>query len=107
MSEAERQEVCLLPLSLHKKPLPSQTLRPDPPLLASSARPQVDEQARLSYQQTMQEWLGCEEIVRQREKEQHAAALAKCSTSASMDSSSQKMVHHDSTVSNEVKQLHT
>lgn len=51
----------------------------------------------------MREWLGCEEIVRQREKEQHAAALAKCISGASMDSSSQKMIHHDSTVSNEVK----
>lgn len=67
----------------------------------------MDEQAKLSYRQTMQEWLGCEEIVRQREKEHHAAALAKCSTSASMDSSSQKMVHLDSTVSSEVKQLVT
>lgn len=58
---------------------------------------------RASYQQTMDEWLGCEEIVRQREKEQHAAALAKCSSGASMDSSSQRMTHHDSTVSNEVE----
>lgn len=66
--------------------------------------PQVDEQVRVCYQQTMREWLGCEEIVRQREKEQHAAALAKCSSGASMDSSSQKMIHHDSTVSNEVQQ---
>ncbi|KAG8012041.1 Small G protein signaling modulator 1 [Nibea albiflora] len=63
----------------------------------------VDEQVRVCYQQTMREWLGCEEIVRQREKEQHAAALAKCISGASMDSSSQKMIHHDSTVSNEVK----
>lgn len=50
----------------------------------------------------MSEWLSCEEIVRQREKEQHAAALAKCSSGASIDSSSQKIVHHDS-ISNEVK----
>lgn len=54
----------------------------------------------------MREWLSCEEIVRQREKEQHAAALAKCSSAASMDGYSQKMKHHDSTVSNEVKQQH-
>lgn len=65
--------------------------------------PQVDEQGSVFYEQTMREWLSCEEIVRQREKEQHAAALAKCSSGASMDSSSQKMIHHDSTVSNEVK----
>lgn len=50
--------------------------------------------------------MGCEGIVRQREKEQHAAALAKCSTGASTDSSSQKMIHHDSTISNEVFRSH-
>uniref|UniRef100_A0A3Q2XQT2 Small G protein signaling modulator 1 n=1 Tax=Hippocampus comes TaxID=109280 RepID=A0A3Q2XQT2_HIPCM len=70
--------------------------------MSETERKEVDEQVRLCYQQTMREWLGCEEIVRQREKEQHAAALAKCSSGASMDSTSSKMVHHDSTVSNEV-----
>uniref|UniRef100_A0AAQ5Y866 Small G protein signaling modulator 1a n=1 Tax=Amphiprion ocellaris TaxID=80972 RepID=A0AAQ5Y866_AMPOC len=70
--------------------------------MSEAERKEVDEQVRVGYQQTMREWLGCEEIVRQREKEQHAAALAKCSSGASMDSSSQKMTHHDSTVSNEV-----
>uniref|UniRef100_A0A3P8U835 Small G protein signaling modulator 1 n=1 Tax=Amphiprion percula TaxID=161767 RepID=A0A3P8U835_AMPPE len=69
--------------------------------MSEAERKEVDEQVRVGYQQTMREWLGCEEIVRQREKEQHAAALAKCSSGASMDSSSQKMTHHDSTVSNE------
>ncbi|XP_040898998.1 small G protein signaling modulator 1 isoform X2 [Toxotes jaculatrix] len=69
--------------------------------MSEDERKEVDEQVRVCYQQTMCEWLGCEEIVRQREKEQHAAALAKCSSGASMDSSSQKMIHHDSTVSNE------
>ncbi|XP_077418141.1 small G protein signaling modulator 1 isoform X2 [Vanacampus margaritifer] len=69
--------------------------------MSETERKEVDEQVRLCYQQTMREWLGCEEIVRQREKEQHAAALAKCSSGASMDSTISKMVHHDSTVSNE------
>ncbi|XP_071338988.1 small G protein signaling modulator 1 isoform X2 [Trachinotus anak] len=69
--------------------------------MSEAERKEVDEQVRACYQQTMREWLGCEEIVRQREKEQHAAALAKCSSGASMDSSNQKMIHHDSTVSNE------
>ncbi|XP_034451370.1 small G protein signaling modulator 1 isoform X1 [Hippoglossus hippoglossus] len=68
--------------------------------MSEAERKEVDKQVRVCYQQTMREWLGCEEIVRQREKEQHAAALAKCSSVAS-DSSSQKMIHHDSTVSNE------
>ncbi|KAM9743792.1 small G protein signaling modulator 1 isoform 2-T2 [Menidia menidia] len=69
--------------------------------MTEADRKEVDERIRLCYQQTMREWLSCEEIVRQREKEQHAAALAKCSTGASMDSSSQRMIHRDSTVSNE------
>ncbi|XP_029366699.1 small G protein signaling modulator 1 isoform X3 [Echeneis naucrates] len=69
--------------------------------MSEAKRNEVDEQIRVCYQQTMREWLGCEEIVRQREKEQHAAALAKCSSAVSMDNSNQKMIHHDSTVSNE------
>ncbi|XP_034548681.1 small G protein signaling modulator 1 isoform X2 [Notolabrus celidotus] len=72
--------------------------------MSEEERKEVDEKVRLCYQQTMCEWLSCEEIVKQREKEQHAAALAKCSSGASIDSSSQKMVHHDSTVSNESSQ---
>lgn len=51
----------------------------------------------------MAEWLGCEAIVRQREKESHAAALAKCSSGASLDSHIQRMMHRDSTISNEVR----
>ena len=47
---------------------------------------QVDEQIHACYAQTMSEWLGCEAIVRQRERESHAAALAKCSSGASLDS---------------------
>lgn len=50
----------------------------------------------------MSEWLGCEAIVRQKEKEQHAVALAKCSSMASMDSSNPSAVHRDSSISNEV-----
>ncbi|XP_031712272.1 small G protein signaling modulator 1 isoform X3 [Anarrhichthys ocellatus] len=72
--------------------------------MSEAERKEVDEQVRVCYQQTMREWLCCEEIVRQREKEQHAAALAKCSSVVSMDSSSQKMIHHNSTVSNESPQ---
>lgn len=73
--------------------------------MTEDERKEVDEQVRLCYQQTMCEWQSCEEIIRQREKEQHAVALAKCSTSgASMDSSNQRIVHHDSTVSNESSQ---
>ncbi|RXM90820.1 Small G protein signaling modulator 1 [Acipenser ruthenus] len=70
--------------------------------MSENDRKEVDDQMRACYEQTMSEWLGCEAIVRQREKEQHAAALAKCSSGASLDSTMQKMMHRDSTVSNEV-----
>uniref|UniRef100_A0A8C7MWC2 Small G protein signaling modulator 1-like n=1 Tax=Oncorhynchus kisutch TaxID=8019 RepID=A0A8C7MWC2_ONCKI len=73
--------------------------------MSESDRKEVDEQVRACYEQTMSEWLGCEAIVRQREKEQHAAALAKClSVSASVDNPNpvQRMLHHDSSISNEV-----
>lgn len=63
---------------------------------------QVDEQIHACYAQTMAEWLGCEAIVRQRERESHAAALAKCSSGASLDSHLHQMMHRDSTISNEV-----
>lgn len=65
--------------------------------------PQADDQIRTCYEHTMAEWLGCEAIVRQREKESHAAALAKCSSGASLDSHIQRMMHRDSTISNEVR----
>lgn len=65
---------------------------------------QVDEQMRACYEQTMSEWLGCEAIVKQREKEQHAVALAKCSSGASVDGSTHKILHRDSTISNEVRE---
>ncbi|KAI2664877.1 Small G protein signaling modulator 1 [Labeo rohita] len=69
-----------------------------------SLRKEVDEQMRACYEQTMSEWLGCEAIVRQREKEQHAVAIAKCSSGASIDSTTQRIMHRDSTISNESSQ---
>lgn len=102
-----RRSVVSTIMALLPKHFPPQTLTLDPSSLIPHPSPQVDEQVRVCYQQTMREWLGCEEIVRQREKEQHAVALAKCSTGVSMDSSSQKLIHRDSTVSNEVKQRQT
>ncbi|XP_055742257.1 small G protein signaling modulator 1-like isoform X2 [Salvelinus fontinalis] len=72
--------------------------------MSESDRKEVDEQVRAYYEQTMSEWLGCEAIVRQREKEQHAAALAKClSVSSSVDNPNpvQRRIHHDSSISNE------
>ncbi|XP_029564885.1 small G protein signaling modulator 1 isoform X1 [Salmo trutta] len=43
-------------------------------------RLEVDEQVRAYYEQTMKEWLGCEAIVKQREGEKHAEAIAKCNS---------------------------
>ncbi|KAL2087710.1 hypothetical protein ACEWY4_016538 [Coilia grayii] len=63
-------------------------------------RKKVDEQVRASYEQTMSEWLGCEAIVRQREKEQHAAALARCSS----ETGGEGGPRHDSTVSSDSSQ---
>lgn len=98
MPEDQRKEV--LPSPLVQLP---QLLRLRFSLCPPPPHPQqVDEEVRASYQQTMSEWLSCEEIVRQREKEHHAAALAKCSSGASLDSSTQKILHRDS-ISNEVK----
>uniref|UniRef100_A0A672QLC6 Small G protein signaling modulator 1-like n=1 Tax=Sinocyclocheilus grahami TaxID=75366 RepID=A0A672QLC6_SINGR len=63
--------------------------------MSLAERKEVDEQIRACYEQTMSEWLGCEAIVRQREKEQHAAALAKCASGASVD----RGLRQDSTIS--------
>uniref|UniRef100_A0A8C7ED97 Small G protein signaling modulator 1 n=1 Tax=Nothoprocta perdicaria TaxID=30464 RepID=A0A8C7ED97_NOTPE len=72
--------------------------------MTEAERKEADEQTRTCYEHTMAEWLGCEAIVRQREKESHAAALAKCSSGASLDSHIQRMMHRDSTISNESSQ---
>uniref|UniRef100_A0A7N6AXM8 Small G protein signaling modulator 1b n=1 Tax=Anabas testudineus TaxID=64144 RepID=A0A7N6AXM8_ANATE len=53
----------------------------------------MTEQSRL--EQTMKEWQGCEAIVRQREREKHAEALARCSSGASVEKGP---VQRDSTI---------
>ncbi|XP_063000252.1 small G protein signaling modulator 1 [Elgaria multicarinata webbii] len=72
--------------------------------MSEAERKEVDSQTRACYEQTMAEWLGCEAIVRQREKESHAAALAKCSSGPSLDSQMERMMHRDSTISNDSSQ---
>ncbi|KAG7476709.1 hypothetical protein MATL_G00085770 [Megalops atlanticus] len=72
--------------------------------MSETERKEVDEQVRACYEQTMSEWLGCEAIVRQREKEQHAAALARCLSGAGSDKVPQRTTHRDSTVSTESSQ---
>ncbi|XP_066551918.1 small G protein signaling modulator 2 [Amia ocellicauda] len=63
---------------------------------------QIDEKIAAKYQQVMSEWKACEVIVRQREKETHSAIFAKLSSGSSIDSHVQRLIHRDSTISNEV-----
>ncbi|XP_019401118.1 PREDICTED: small G protein signaling modulator 2 isoform X3 [Crocodylus porosus] len=62
----------------------------------------VDEDIALQYQKVMAEWKACEVIVKQREKESHCATLAKFSSGSSIDSHVQRLIHRDSTISNDV-----
>nr|XP_056715113.1 small G protein signaling modulator 1 [Euleptes europaea] len=72
--------------------------------MSEAERREIDHQTHACYVQTMAEWLGCEAIVRQREKESHAAALAKCNSGASLDSHLERLMHRDSTISNDSSQ---
>lgn len=54
------------------------------------------------YQQVLAEWKACEVVVRQREA--HPATLTKFSSGSSIDSHVQRLVHRDSTISNDVSQ---
>lgn len=70
-----------------------------------SVCPQVDEEIALRYQKVMAEWKACEVVVKQREKESHSATLAKFSSGSSIDSHVQRLIHRDSTISNDVSVL--
>uniref|UniRef100_A0A3B4A0H2 Uncharacterized protein n=1 Tax=Periophthalmus magnuspinnatus TaxID=409849 RepID=A0A3B4A0H2_9GOBI len=63
---------------------------------------QVDARVSERYQQVVREWKACELIVRQREKEMQSAIFAKLSSGSSIDSHVLRLVHRDSTLSNEV-----
>lgn len=63
----------------------------------------IDAKISERYQQVMREWKACEVIVRQREKEMQSAIFAKLSSGSSIDSHVLRLVHRDSTLSNEVK----
>ncbi|XP_022625736.1 small G protein signaling modulator 2 [Seriola dumerili] len=63
---------------------------------------QIDAKISERYQQVMREWKACEVIVRQREKEMQSAIFAKLSSGSSIDSHVLRLVHRDSTLSNEV-----
>uniref|UniRef100_A0A0G2K6Y4 Small G protein signaling modulator 2 n=1 Tax=Rattus norvegicus TaxID=10116 RepID=A0A0G2K6Y4_RAT len=63
---------------------------------------QVDAAVAARYQQVLAEWKACEVVVRQREREAHPATLTKFSSGSSIDSHVQRLVHRDSTISNDV-----
>ncbi|KAK6296374.1 hypothetical protein J4Q44_G00325160 [Coregonus suidteri] len=63
---------------------------------------QIDEKISARYQQVMKEWKACEVIVKQREKEMQSAIFAKLSSGSSIDSHVLRLIHRDSTLSNEV-----
>ncbi|XP_021388740.1 small G protein signaling modulator 2 isoform X4 [Lonchura striata] len=70
--------------------------------MAKKEMDQVDSDIALRYQKVMAEWKACEVIVKQREKESHSATLAKFSSGSSIDSHVQRLIHRDSTISNDV-----
>ncbi|XP_032934103.1 small G protein signaling modulator 2 isoform X3 [Catharus ustulatus] len=70
--------------------------------MAKKEMDQVDADIALRYQKVMAEWKACEVVVKQREKESHSATLAKFSSGSSIDSHVQRLIHRDSTISNDV-----
>ncbi|XP_038845423.1 small G protein signaling modulator 1-like [Salvelinus namaycush] len=70
--------------------------------MTQKCRIEVDEQVRACYEQTMKEWLGCEDIVKQNEGQKHAEAIAKCNSVASVDRPGP--VQRDSTISTDSSQ---
>uniref|UniRef100_A0A670KCX3 Small G protein signaling modulator 2 n=1 Tax=Podarcis muralis TaxID=64176 RepID=A0A670KCX3_PODMU len=65
----------------------------------------VDEEIALRYQKVMAEWKACEVIVKLREKESQTAT--KFSSGSSIDSHVQRLIHRDSTISNDVRPSHS
>ncbi|KAF6096961.1 small G protein signaling modulator 2 [Phyllostomus discolor] len=63
---------------------------------------QVDTVVAARYQRVLAEWKACEAVVRQREQEAHPATLTKFSSGSSIDSHVQRLIHRDSTISNDV-----
>uniref|UniRef100_A0A3Q3JCL8 Small G protein signaling modulator 1b n=1 Tax=Monopterus albus TaxID=43700 RepID=A0A3Q3JCL8_MONAL len=70
--------------------------------MTERSRLEIDEQMRTMYEQTMKDWQGCETIVRQREREKHAEALARCLSGASVE---RGPVQRDSTITNRIQNV--
>ncbi|XP_060115226.1 small G protein signaling modulator 2 isoform X2 [Heteronotia binoei] len=60
----------------------------------------VDEEIMLQYKKVMAEWKACEAVVKLREKE--SQTVPKFSSGSSIDSHVQRLIHRDSTISNDV-----
>ncbi|XP_067866640.1 small G protein signaling modulator 2 isoform X1 [Heterodontus francisci] len=63
---------------------------------------QVDEDIAAKYRYVMAEWKACELVVKRRDRETHSAILAKFSSGSSIDSHVQRLIHQDSSISNDV-----
>ncbi|XP_056675598.1 small G protein signaling modulator 2 isoform X3 [Monodelphis domestica] len=63
---------------------------------------QVDDAVASRYHRVLAEWKACEVVVRQREREAHPATLTKFSSGSSIDSHVQRLIHRDSTISNDI-----
>ncbi|XP_045840661.1 small G protein signaling modulator 2 isoform X2 [Meles meles] len=63
---------------------------------------QVDSAVAARYKRVLAEWKACEAAVRQREREAQPATLTKFSSGSSIDSHVQRLIHRDSTISNDV-----
>uniref|UniRef100_A0A8C5FS28 Small G protein signaling modulator 1-like n=1 Tax=Gadus morhua TaxID=8049 RepID=A0A8C5FS28_GADMO len=70
--------------------------------MTEKCRTEVDKNMQTAYGVTMKEWQGCEAIVRQREREKHAEAVARCSSGASVEKGPLK---RESTISTDVSLL--
>ncbi|XP_053130772.1 small G protein signaling modulator 2 isoform X2 [Hemicordylus capensis] len=68
--------------------------------MAKKEMGRVDEEIALRYQKVMAEWKACEVIVKLREKE--SQTVTKFSSGSSIDSHVQRLIHRDSTISNDV-----
>lgn len=65
-------------------------------------RNELDETSRHYYETTMSEWLAVEAIVRQRDKEKNACAVAKLSSESEQNKAKQQSVDPDNEIENDV-----
>ncbi|XP_007520452.1 small G protein signaling modulator 2 isoform X2 [Erinaceus europaeus] len=70
--------------------------------MAKKEMEQVDAAVAARYRQVLAEWKACEVVLRLREREAQPATLTKFSSGSSIDSHVQRLIHRDSTISNDV-----